>query len=734
MTINRRQIISTVVVLALAVGGVIAWKSTGTDTPQAAPREILTDTIGHRTLTDKLTVSGELRREELQKVNSPFDGRVSQVDVADGDQVNPGDVLLSLDGRPAVAANGDFSFYRSLDVGSDGPDVLQLERILQENGYDPGNVDRLYTEATRAALREWQIDYGYGGATPEPVETVIMALRGSNGYAVGDKDTAAVKIGPSVPSRVGGDQTSTVGAGAALFPAQTTPIPAIGVRDTEITINEGDTIDIVLTANPAPAADMQVNLGFAGNATGGDQAAIDDPNIDVDYRNDPLENTPIVWPAGAATVTLPLETFADAIDEIDEDWTLTITPEQPVGAGINYDVAPLNSLTVTITDTTPNIVPLLSLSLDRGADKVTEGANVVYKLKSDVVIDHAVDVSYTLAGSATEVDDYAEQATSPVFTFPVGSDQATITIATTQDQGIESDESLTLTLIDSNDPDNEYDLDVNSVSATVIIEDDDQPTLTLEGGGTVGEGGSISIRIRASEPPSADVSVDYSISGTATMGSDYEVLTGTVNLPAGRQFVDVLITTIDDDVIFVPSDMIVASWPARVGTVFVDEGQTVQLGQELLTLTEPDFTIKLFANPTDRSELEVGQVVTVDIEAGNQKSDGFISQLDDVATINGSGGETYEGIIDVTDQLTAVDGANVTIDVTLDERVDALVVPRAAVSQDGTGGDIVRVVDPDTGVVTPTAIVTGLQDGSFTEVIDGLSGGEVVIVDVTGGQ
>jgi len=733
MTINRRQMISAVVV-ALLAGGVIAWQTTGTSDPQVAPREILTDTIGHRTLTDTLTVSGELRREELQKVNSPFDGRVSQVDVSDGDQVNPGDVLLSLDGRPAVAVNGDFSFYRTLDVGSDGPDVLQLERILQDNGYDPGTVDRLYTEATRAALREWQIDYGYGGATPEPVETVVMSLRPSNGYAVGDKDTAAVKIGPSVPERVGGEKNSTVGTGAILIPYQSTPIPAIGVRDTEITLNEGDTVDIVLTADPAPTADMQINLGFAGTATGGDQAAIDDPNIDVDYRNDPLENTPIVWPAGAATLTLPFETFTDAVDEVDEDWTITITPDQPIGAGINYDVAPLNSLTVTIVDTTPNVVPLLSLSLDRGADRITEGANVVYKLKSDVVIDHPLDVSYSLAGSATEIDDYAEQDPAPVFTFPAGSDQASISIASVQDQAIESDESLTLTLIDSNDPDNEYDLDVNSVSATVIIEDDDQPTLTLEGGGTIGEGGSIAIRVKASEAPSTDVSVDYSISGTATMGSDYEVLTGTINLKAGRTHVDVIITTIDDDVIFVPSDMIVASWPARVGTVFVDEGQTVQLGQELLTLTEPDFTIKLFANPTDRSELSVGQVVTVDIEAGDQKSDGFISQLDDVATINGSGGETYEGIVSVSDDLIAVDGANVTIEVTLDERVDALVVPRAAVSRDGTGKDIVRVVDPETGIVTPTEIVTGLQDGSFTEIVSGLTGGEVVIVDVTGGQ
>ncbi len=734
MIINRRQVTTTVVVVTLIAGGVVAaWRMTGTDKPQAASREILTDTIGRRTLTSTLTVSGELRREELQKINSPFDGRVSQVDVADGDQVDPGDVLLSLDGRPAVAVNGDFSFYRTLDVGSDGPDVMQLERILEANGYDPGIVDRLYTEATRSALREWQIDYGYGGATPEPVESVVVSLRGSNGYTLGDKDTVAIKIGPSVPARTGDNRASTVGTGAALVPLQSTPLPAIGVRDTQLTVNEGDTIDIVLTAYPAPATDTQIGLAFAGSATGGGQKAIDDPNIDVDYRDDPLENTPIVWPAGASTYTLTLETFTDAVDEIDEDWNIAVAPGQSIGAGTNYVVAPLNSLTITIVDTTPNIVPRLSLSLAKGADRITEGAVAVYTVKSDVMVDHALDVSYSMTGSATEIDDYAKQDRSPVFSFPAGTDQTTVTIATVQDRGIEPDESLTLTLIDNDDPDNDYTLDTTSVSGTVIIEDDDQPELTLEGGGTVGEGGSATVRIKSSEPPSSDVSIDYSVSGTATMGSDYEVLTGTINLPAGRSHVDLVITTIDDDVIFVPSDMIVAAWPARVGTVFVDEGQIVQLGQELLTLTEPDFTIKLFANPTDRSALKVGQSVTVDIEAGNQKSDGFISQLDDVATINGSGSETYEGVIEISDNLVAVDGANVTIDVTLDERIDALVVPRAAVSQDGTGNDIVRVVDPDTLVVTPVRIVTGLQDGSFTEVVDGLTGGEVVIVDVTGG-
>ncbi|GIS34094.1 MAG: hypothetical protein Ct9H90mP5_05430 [Acidimicrobiaceae bacterium] len=60
--------------------------------------------------------------------------------------------------------DGDFSFFRRLDFGSDGPDVLQLERILSESGYDVGTVDQLFTEETSFGLRDWQIARGYGGA------------------------------------------------------------------------------------------------------------------------------------------------------------------------------------------------------------------------------------------------------------------------------------------------------------------------------------------------------------------------------------------------------------------------------------------------------------------------------------------------------------------------------------------------------------------------------------------
>ena len=728
---TRSQIMGAFVAIALVAGLVIVWQVTGEEESNDNPIEILTDTVGRQTLRDELTLNGELRRDELSTINSPFDGRVSQVGIADGEEIAAGDVILSLDGRPAVAVNGEFSFYRTLDVGSDGPDVLQLERILFEAGYDPGNIDRLYTEATRAALRNWQIDYGYGGATPEPEETIIISLQPSNGYQVGDKDTQAILIGPSVPSP--GDTPTTSGGGAGIIPFQDDPITAIGVQITEATITEGETLDIVLTANPAPVVDTQIQLAFGGDATGGDQDDIADPDIDVDYLDDPLEDLPIVWPANAETFTLTLETFTDTVDEDDETWTISITPEQPIGGGINYDPAPLNTLTVTIEDATPDEVPTFELAIESGDEEIDEGEAATFTITADRELGREVEVRYSLTGTATEDDDYAEQDTDPSFVFPAGADETTVTIATVQDTTIEPTESLTMTLQPSDDPTDEYLLG-SSISGTVRIQDEDEPELTIVGSEVrVAEGGAVAVTIRADEAPSSDISVDYQVGGTATMGTDFSVLTGTITFPAGARQVDLLVQTLDDDVIFVPSDMIIADWPARVGTVFVDEGETVQLGQSLLTLTEPDFTITLFANPTDRSEIALGQVVTVELEAGDQEVEGRIVELDDAAIITDSGGERYEGVVDVTGELAAVDGATVRIEVVLDERVDAMVVPRAAVFQDATGNPSVRVIDAETLEQRVVAIETGIQEGSYTEVLSGLDGSEIIVVDVTGG-
>ena len=118
------------------------------------------------------TINGEMRREELQSINSVSAGRLTSLDLEEGDTVDASTKLFALDGRPSVAVNGDFSFYRELNVGAQGPDVEQLESILESAGYEVGVVDQFYTEETRDGLAQWQDDFGFKGGITEVDELV----------------------------------------------------------------------------------------------------------------------------------------------------------------------------------------------------------------------------------------------------------------------------------------------------------------------------------------------------------------------------------------------------------------------------------------------------------------------------------------------------------------------------------------------------------------------------------
>ena len=220
---NQKNVLifSGIGVVVLLLIGVFVWPGTGggnSATKSTDGPTYVVAPVERRTLSDDITVRGEIRRDQLQRITSGVDGQVSSVLVEDGDTINAGDVLYAIDGRAAVAVDGEFSFFRKLDVGSDGPDVLQLETILSENGYEVGIVDQLYTEETRSGLREWQISRGYGGASPEPNENIIVSLSSNSaGYTIGAKNTIAIELQPSVPDQTISSNDNKWEAKYALF-------------------------------------------------------------------------------------------------------------------------------------------------------------------------------------------------------------------------------------------------------------------------------------------------------------------------------------------------------------------------------------------------------------------------------------------------------------------------------------------------------------------------------------
>jgi len=72
------------------------------------------------------------------------------------------------------------------------------------------------------------------------------------------------------------------------------------------------------------------------------------------------------------------------------------------------------------------------------------------------------------------------------------------------------------------------------------------------------------------------------------------------------------------------------------------------------------------------------------------------------------------------------EGLTVTVSILVEERNDVLMVPNAAITSQG-GQAYVQVVSPD-GTTEERLVTTGLSDWQYTEIIDGLSEGEKVVV------
>ena len=302
---KRLLVLLVVVALGAAVVVAVLQPWTADEVVDLAVDRAIAERVQIRTLTDEITISGEMRRDELQTINSAVDGKVSDLMVADGDTVNGGGKLFALNGRPSVAVRGGFAFYRILDVGAQGPDVEQLETILFEAGYPVGDVDTLYTEETRDGLAGWQAAYGFSGVTSEVDEVVNVSLLGNQaGYRVGAVNTVSVTIGSAIPT--GSGATSRQGATLAVD----SPVPTVNLSVSPAAVVEGGRVTITLTATPTPTAELEVGLRIGGDVT------VDDDYIDIDET--------IVIAAGEATTSVEVVTLVDDDLEPNEDLKLEI--------------------------------------------------------------------------------------------------------------------------------------------------------------------------------------------------------------------------------------------------------------------------------------------------------------------------------------------------------------------------------------------------------------------------
>ncbi|MFO1537146.1 MAG: HlyD family efflux transporter periplasmic adaptor subunit [Actinomycetota bacterium] len=804
----RKWIVIGVVVAVLAAGGIVLAASSG-GSDEARP-VLITDVATVRDLRDEVSVPGTLERAEQRRVNWLGGGAtgagagggsvVNAVLMRDGAPLNPGDRILAVDGRVSVAAPGLFPFFRKLDVGAEGADVLQLKTILAAAGFPPGPLDSRFTEQTRFALGQWQAARGYPGAAPSAGQAVTVALQQGAGYELGAQTSAGLTIGPPAARRT-----------AARAAARPAALPVITVRPASTTVNRPGVVSLVVSADAAVTADLDVTLSFGGtvslgdlvpgftprtvtipsgsqsvtvstivlpNATAPDQTLIATVVADPDYTvGSPgvatvtvqssvipqiaVSGTTSITRGQSAAVTLTTNVAAPHDLQVnlnvggtaqpDVDYVAfppiavipagqssvtvtvqsktrtTITPDRFVVVaatpGAQYTLSSQSAATVTILGDAGAVVPVVTISA--GNLRVTGGQPAQFTIGLDRPLSQALDLVLQYGGDAVPGSDF--NPPGGVVTVPPNQTALTVPVATLNNGLVQNDTTLVVGLV----PQSTYAVGTPG-SAAVTILAPTKPKLTIVGSaGAVGLGGGVTFTVMADQAPVRDTSVQYAVTGTAQQGRDIQPVTGTVVLPAGATSVDIPILTLNTNVFFLPTDVIVTNGGGRLGQIRVKEGDVVAAGGLLFTITEPTIAVTLAVSAADRTKLKVGQNATVKVQGGGPSAPGVITALADFPTTNSeSRQQTFEGTVQVRGDLGAADGTPVTVEVVVAERLAVLTVPIAAVKQNGSGDDVVRLIDLRTGKTREVTVETGLSEGSYIEVRSGLTATDVVVVEL----
>jgi hypothetical protein len=245
--------------------------------------------------------------------------------------------------------------------------------------------------------------------------------------------------------------------------------------------------------------------------------------------------SPILIPAGAASVDVPVIPVDDATDEADETVVLTITsaPGAQIGSPSSATVVILdhndssNLPIVTVRATDP-------VSSEPGTDQAR------FTITRSAPTNEALTISFSLTGTATAGTDYVNPGLMGL--IPAGALEADILITPRDDTAFEGNETVVLTLTQLP----EYRVGFPA-SATALLVDNEVGVSIVASGDSTEDGSQIGqFVITRTGNLDSNLTVRFLVGGTADL-EDFQPLENSVEIPAGTNTVALPLLPIDDD-------------------------------------------------------------------------------------------------------------------------------------------------------------------------------------------
>ncbi len=393
--------------------------------------------------------------------------------------------------------------------------TLRLSVISGRNVSVPFNIDADGSTASQGA--DYLIDTGSPVLIPAGQISSQINVRVIGETLDEEDETVRLVMGTPVNATRGLITEHTV----TILDDDLPPFVSFTWDHQEVTEDAG-LVGIQVQLSAASGKTVTVPYSLSGTATEGD-----------DYSIAP---SPLVIPPGSTLVDIPVTINLDTLDETDE--TVIVSMGSPVNASLGQPS--VHTLVIQPYVSPPRVffVPIFQQT-----PKSSNSVDVSVQLSHAYYLD--VTVPILIEGTARQGLDYQITPTTPVV-VPAGSASTPIHITIISDLIDEPDEEIKLTM---GTPTNAT-LGNPYVHETLIQDDDNTPTVYFTTSSQSGNeaAGSMPVTVRLSNISGRDVMVPFTVSGSATQGSDYDISpTSLVTIPAGYQERTINITVINDD-------------------------------------------------------------------------------------------------------------------------------------------------------------------------------------------
>ena len=361
-----------------------------------------------------------------------------------------------------------------------------------------------------------------GDTTVEADGSVTVTLTSGTGYTLGSPKTATVTLNDDDD------------------PPPVTPTVTFDSASSTAAENAG-THNVGLTLSASQSGSVAVSYTVTGTATSAS-----------DYT---ALVTTVSFSTGSTTVNIPVVITDDSSDEANETVIITLTD----GTAYDLGTTKVHTLTITDNDNPPPATPVVTIT---GGSAVSEGTAASFTLSASPAPGSAVMLSYTVTQSGSFVA--AGDLNTKTFSLTT-SGSGTITVPTVDDSLDEANGSVTVTLNSGTG----YSVHNENGAATVNVSDNDVTEVSFAAAtSSAAEGsGTRTVRVNLSPVPATALTLNYTVSGTATSGSDYTSIGTSVSVPSGSSFINISVPILNDSADEVDETVIITLGPGSHYTI-----------------------------------------------------------------------------------------------------------------------------------------------------------------------